>query len=228
MPIPLYLTLTAAEFSHCNPLPERIAWMACHFSPSGPGISNTPATLPPESLLILDDSTPITHHDPLLIARQLRQLAADLACAGILLDWERPKTDRAVEILQTICREAPCPVAAPAPYALEAPCAVFLSPPLHIPLTEFLAPWSGREIWLEAAAEDLVYTVTEGGCTASPLPCPPEHFPHSADSAFSRYHIGICKDAIRISFRRSREDLLAMAQQIPSLERMVGLFQQWK
>lgn len=228
MPIPLYLAMTAAEFSSCPSLPERIAWMACHFSPYGTGITNCPQQLPPGSLLILNDRMPSCGHDPAQIADVLAQLAKDQACAGILLDLELPPDRLTRQIVASIIQSAPCPVAVSSQYAQDAACAVFLTPPMHIPLADFLAPWEGREIWLEAAIEDVEFCITETGCRIQPLPCPPEAFPHRAPGAFSHYHITVEEDALHFSFRRSKEDLQAMAQEAENIHCMVGLYQQLK
>lgn len=205
-----------------------MGWMACHFSPYGTGLSNCPSELPDGSLLIVNDRTPVCGHDPDRIARQLSQLAADTHCAGILLDLQRPDVTETANIVRSICAAAPCPVAVSEHYCCEGNCAVFLTPPLHTPLKAFLSPWQDREIWLEAAMESAAYVVTERGCALSPLPCPPTEFPHNAEGAFSRYHIAVENDAIRFSFRRSKEELLQMAQDAENVRCMVGLYQQLK
>ena len=74
MAIPLYLAMTAREFRICKTVPANMAWMACHFSPYGTGLSNLPTSLPPGSMIILNDRTPICGHDPELIAAQLKEL----------------------------------------------------------------------------------------------------------------------------------------------------------
>ena len=66
-----YLAMTAGEIRGASVLPRRTGWLSCHFSPSGVGLSNLPVALPPGSLLILDDSTPMDGHDPEQIAGQL-------------------------------------------------------------------------------------------------------------------------------------------------------------
>ena len=228
MPIPLYLAMTAAEFYHCNPLPEKIAWMACHFSPYGTGITNCPTTLPPGSLLILNDRTPVCGHDPQRVAGQIAQLAEAHHCAGILLDLQRVDNPLEAKVVQAICRSAPCPVAVTEFYCRDCDCAVFLSPPLHIPLDAVLSSWHGREIWLEAATEDMAFRITEDGCTKMPLPCPPDSFPHTAEGAFSRYHISVEKDTITFSFQRTSEDLQIMGEKANDVRCMVGLYQQIK
>lgn len=228
MPIPIYLAMTAAEFSLCDPLPEKIGYMACHFSPYGTGLSNCPAHLPPGSILILNDRTPIHGHDPQQVADTLAQLAERFRCAGILLDLQRPGIPEAAQVVHTVCAASSCPVAVTEPYCAHSACGVFLTPPLHLPLESFLAPWQGREIWLEAAIETAEYVVTEQGCAVQPLPCPPQAFPHRDDHAFCRYHIAAEKDRIVFSLQRSREEIAAMQNFPGNVRCMVGLYQQLK
>lgn len=227
MPIPIYLAMTSAEFYHCDPIPEKVAWMACHFSPYGTGLSNLPPALPEGSLLILNDRMPPTDHDPALVADTLAQVARQHRCAGILLDLQQPGQTLTTQIAEAVCNAAPCPVAVTEYYCQGLDCAVFLSPPLHIPLAEYLASWQGRDIWLEGAVEDLAYVITQTGCHKEPLPCPPADLPHEAPGAFSRYHIVVEAEAVRFSFRRSREDVAQMATQAQA-QCMVGLYQQLK
>ena len=89
-------------------------------------------------------------------------------CRGreaVLLDFERPPTAEVREMI----RDLPCPAGAPPGYAPEGP--VFLPPaPLHVPMEEYLSPWKGREIWLEAALQKQIVTVTAEGCAVFP-PC---------------------------------------------------------
>lgn len=227
MPIPLYLAMTAAEFSRCDPLPDKIGWMACHFSPYGTGLSNCPHSLPQGSLLILNDRTPVCGHDPKTVSGQLCRLAEQFQCSGILLDLQRPGCPETAKIVEAIRTDAPCPVAV-TEYYITKDCAVFLSPPLHIPLAEFLAPWQGREIWLEAAIEDTCFTVTRDGCTQSPLFCPPPDFPHRNDDAYCRYHIATDQDAVRFSLHRGQDEVQELLKNATGAARFVGLFQQWK
>ena len=88
MAIRSFLAMTAAEFATAGTLPEYVAWMACHFSPYGTGLTNLPPTLPPGSLLILNDRIPICGHDPERIAGQLLQTAETTQCTGVLLDFQ--------------------------------------------------------------------------------------------------------------------------------------------
>ena len=52
MAIAQYLAMTAAEMIGSTFLPQKAAWMACHFSPYSTGLCNLPSALPPGSLLI--------------------------------------------------------------------------------------------------------------------------------------------------------------------------------
>ena len=49
MAISIYLAASPAQISKMERFPEKLAWMACHFSPYGTGLSNLPASLPPLS-----------------------------------------------------------------------------------------------------------------------------------------------------------------------------------
>ena len=227
MPIPLYLAMTGAEFLHSQPLPPKIAWMACHFSPYGTGISNLPPELPEESLLILNDRTPVNGHDPQRVAAEMAQLAAISKCSGILLDLQHPGLAETEKIVQAISQTAPCPVAVSEYYCQSVDCAVFLTPPLHIPLSDYLIPWKDRDIWLEAATEEVCFTVTQAGCQVTALPCQPTDFPHRAPGAFSRYHIAVEEERIRFSFQRAREDVEAMLESAEGIQCFVGLYQQF-
>ena len=94
MAIACYLAMTAAEFSVCTNLPPQIGWLSCHFSPSGPGLSNIPKGLPPDSVLILDDSMPFHDHKADVILRQLQEAVAAMKIRGVILDFQRQKHHR--------------------------------------------------------------------------------------------------------------------------------------
>ena len=102
------LAMTAAEMRNISEIPPRIAWMACHFSPYGLGLSNLPKGLPPGSLLILDDCTPPGRHDPELVAEQLTQCAETLECGGILLDFQRPGQEETRALAKHLASALPC------------------------------------------------------------------------------------------------------------------------
>ena len=111
MAIRPFLAMTAAEIRGTETLPPKTAWMACHFSPYSTGLSNLPKALPPGSMVILDDITPIHGHDSETIAAQLRPRLDALKCSGVLLDFQRPGYEEA-ELLARRLSEAP-----PAPWA---------------------------------------------------------------------------------------------------------------
>ena len=150
MPLPLYLAMTPTEISSAPSLPPHIAWMACHFSPGGTGLIDTPAGLPEGALLILDDSIPCDGHSAPLVADSLRAVVTRFHCSGVLLDFQRPGNAQAAAIAAKLVNTLPCPV--------------FLPPaPLHMPMSRYLRPWKSREIWLEAALCGELVTVTKRG-----------------------------------------------------------------
>ena len=142
MVLPLYLAMSAVEM---RPIP-RPAFLVLEDS-----------QIPPAGVLpVITDAFP-PDRKTLLRLCQGRE--------AVLLDFERPPTAEVREMI----RHLPCPIAAPPGYANESP--VFLPPaPLHVPMEEYLSPWKGREIWLEAALQRQVVTVTAKGSAVFP-PC---------------------------------------------------------
>lgn len=230
MAIRPFLAMTAAEIRANSEFPPNIAWMACHFSPYCTGLSNLPKTLPPESLLILDDITPIHGHDPERIGRQLSERAEALHCHGVLLDFQRPGYKETAALANYLMKNLPCPVAVSDLYAGELDCPVFLSaPPPSISLAEHLGPWRGRVIWLEAALGGEVITLTEQGAECTPLP-PGETFEdgHRDEKLHCRYRIEVSEEQARFTLCRTMEDLDALMEEAESLgiTTAVGLYQE--
>jgi len=224
------LAMTAAEIRKNPVLPPKIAWMACHFSPYGLGLSNLPEALPPNSLLIVDDVTPPHGHDPVLIAEQLCGCARALQCCGVLLDFQRQGNNETKSIAALLAAALPCPAAVSSCYADGLECPVFLPPvPPSVPLEEHLLPWKNREIWLELGLEGEVLTLTEQGCEVTPLPCPDwkaEGF--SDDTLHCHYTIETTEKSAGFTVWRTRndlEELLADAETL-GISVAVGLYQE--
>ena len=224
MPSDFFLGQTAAEWAH--PLPDwgKKAWMACHFSPYGVGLSNLPTHMPSGSMLILNDRTPVCGHDPDLIANQLAELAEKFECSRILLDFQRPEEAQTYDIAKAILQAAACPVGISHWYGAELDCAVCLPPlPLHMPLHSYIAPWLGRDIWLELAPESAQYIVTESGCQVAPCHAT-GRFPHFDEALFCRYRIDIGEEKLIFTLCRTQEDALAL-RNANAIECFVGLYQ---
>lgn len=227
MALPLYLAQTPAEMAG-NPLPERTAYMACHFSAGGSGLSNLPDHLPPGSILILDDSIPMDAHDPQLILTQLNEWISGCGCESVLLDFQRENIPGQQELARLLCEGLPCPVAVSEIYAGNLACPVFLPPvPLDKLLCEYLIPWQGREIWLEAAPDGVILTLTEAGCTVEPL----WDFPKDGltdDKLHCHYSVETADKSAIFRLWRTREDLDNLLSQADSLgvTIAVGLWQE--
>lgn len=227
MGIPHYLAMTAAELSHCTPA-FPTAWLACHFSAYHPGLSNLPISLPPGSLLVLDDSAPMANHDPEVIETQLRQCVQALNCQGLLLDFQRPDNPAARALAERLTQSFPCPVGVSHLYAQGRNCPVFLPPPpLHSPLSDHLQPWKGREIWLEAALEQEHLTLTKAGCQISSASEIPENgFPD--EKLHCHYRAQILEDAVQFTLWRTQTDLEGLLAEAEGLgvTLAVGLWQE--
>ena len=228
MAIVLHLAMTAAEFHTSSPLPCPSAWMACHFSPYSTGLSNLPSQLPKGSLLILNDRTPVFGHSPERIAQQLADTAEALECSGILLDFQRSNESQTQTIASAVAA-LPFPVAVTPPYAERLDCAVFLPPPpMTMPLETHLAPWQGREIWLEAALEDQCIRVDQSGShtvswDGDELPCP-----HVDEKLHCLYRMEVQEDHIDFFLRRDKIQLQSLLEEGEKMgiRRVGGLYQQ--
>ena len=142
MGLPLYLADFGLEI-HTIPRPAHLMldWAAA----------------PPRGVLpVITDCRPLTEEG----VDRLCSMARGWERA--VLDFEGPPTELSCELL----RRLPCPAAAPPGYG-DGP--VFLPPaPLYTPLEDYLSPWRGREIWLEAALQKQTVVLTADGPSFSP------------------------------------------------------------
>ena len=226
MEIPLSLAMTAVELSGCGSPPAHMAWMSCRFSPGGKCLSNLPPSLPTGSLLILDDQTPPDDHDADLIRKQLIEAIDANHCSGLLLDFQRPKDPQTAKITAALL-SLPCPVCVSHLYAKELPCAVLPPPcPLTKPLKQHLAPWQGREIWLDIALDSAVYRISKTGCDIRPAM--QGSLPYYDEELFCHYGIRIDEDQILFSLERQKTGLPALMTSAAELgvTKAIGLYQE--
>ncbi len=222
----LYLAMTAAEIAANPSLPPALGYMACHFSAYGAGLSNLPASLPEGSMLILNDRTPISGHEPMLIAEQLVRTVEHFRCSGLLLDFQRPRESAIFPVIQAILAAVPCPVAVSEPYAQGLSCPVFLPPvPLCKTLQEHLAPWAGREVWLEAALDTMTVTLTEHGSRFDPSPTVPASLPHFDEALCCHYCLELPENQAVFTLHRTWDDL-QMLMQSKEIACCIGLYQE--
>ena len=230
MAIQQFLAMTGAEIEKRSPLPPHIAWMACHFSPYATGLSNIPKNLPAGSMVIVNDRTPVYHHDPVLIAEQLSKMEENICCSSILLDFQRQNVPETVEIVRAIIEQVSCPVGVTEHYAKDFDCAVFLPPvPPHLPPEAYLRPWQKREIWLELALDGTRIAVTESGCKFDPLDfLKPAEDCHHDPELHCHYHTTVSDEQISFHLYRRSEDLLSLlsAAEALGVEKAVGLYQE--
>lgn len=229
MALPFYLAMTAAEMQANSELPEHLGYMACHFSPYGSGLSNLPADLPPGSMLILNDRIPCYGHDQQLITNQLLEAVEHFGCSCVLLDFQRTGCEENAQLAKRLSEVLPCPAGISELYAETIDCAVFLPPlPLDVPLAEYLAPWQGREIWLDAALDGVAITLTEAGCTYVPLPYPQLSGGFTDEALHCHYQMETVHDAARFQLYRTVEDLTELLKKAENLgvNQAIGLWQE--
>ena len=230
MGLSIYLAMTAWEYENCALPPEDPAWMACHFSSYGAGLSNIPEQFPPEGILMVNDRIPPAAHSPDLIARQLSEAVTALTPKAVILDFQRPFSAQTQAIAEKIQAALPCPVAVTQAYAQNWEGAVFLPPvPLGKKMEDFLQQWKGRQIWLEVTkgAEQLM--LDAHGCnrqTPNQLPGMPVF--HSPD-LFCHYSTQVAEDRATFSLWRTDEDLTDMLKKAEDFGvcAAVGLYQEF-
>jgi len=231
MALPRYLAMTAAEMAGNSPLPPHFAYLSCHFSPSGTGLSNFPAFFPQNGILIIDDSLPPQAHDPEMVVKQLQFFLQEYPQASILLDFQRPGDTQTAAMAEAIVHSLPCPIGVAAHYTGGLDCPVFLPPvPPSLSLSQHIAPWHGKEIWLELALDGEIITVTKDGSCYAPLP--PGDFPtaaHQDTALHCHYNTEITEKQVRFSLYRRKEDISALLQEAEALgvQKSIGLYQEF-
>lgn len=223
----VFLAVTAGELE--SVCPKRTAYMACHFSPGGVGLSNIPPKLPPNSILLLDDSMPVQGHDPKTVVQQLNELAAKFSIRAVLLDFQRPPTKQLWEMVSVILRNCSCKIAVTPAYAKEG-FGVFLPPPPpNKSLTEYLKPWTKHAVFLELASEGLEITVTQEGSRFSYV-SPTSSLPLFDNRLHCHYGVTVFPEKAIFTLSRSREDLASLAREAEEFGVLgiVGLYQELK
>lgn len=229
MAIACYLAMTAAEMRMACQPSAQIAWMACHFSPYGTGLSNLPKALPLGSVLMVNDRTPIHGHDPEWIGKQLRQSLQNLGCRGVLLDFQRPEQKETAALVAYLVEANAFPMAVSQSYAAELDCPIFLPPvPLDMGLESYLKPWKGRELWLELALDGMEITLTETGAVCKPLEWAARQSGQKEENLHCHYRATVTEQQAQFHLWRTKEDLqdlLAEAENL-GVAAGVGLYQE--
>ena len=226
---PFYLAMTSTEFSRAAPLPEHSAWMACHFSPYGTGLSNKPKALPKGNMLILNDLIPWDHHNPEQVAEELQALVDCFSVRRLLLDLERPGVADVPKMIDCILKKVSCSIGISHHYAVEG-YPVFVPPtPPDMPAEKYLQPWKNHKIWLEITAEPLCLEITEKGCQEA-IWCQEKALPeHWNDALFCHYQIYTQHDRIQFLLYRKEDALQGFLERLAPLgvECAVGLYQEF-
>lgn len=221
-----YLAMTATEF-HGVRHAEPIAWMSCRFSSHNTGLCNLPQSLPPDSLILLDDSDPIEHHDPDRVVSQLQQLCRTHAPAGMVLDLQRPKTKATQNMVRAISKSLPCPVAVTEQYGDITSGPVLVSAPIHLSLKQVIASWKNRQVWV-----DLPFGMqTVLGTDISPvMPLEDGEFPYYDKFLHCRYRTASTPQGIQFTLCRTRQMLSPLLQEADRLGigKAIGLYQEYK
>ena len=226
----VYLAMTGAELKHCSQLPQKCAWMACHLSPGGNGLSYMPDAFPMQGLLCIDDSLLPDGHDPDRIAEQVRTLRERFSFDGIVLDFQRP-FHRDLNILANKLQSAlPCPVGITPQYEKDWNGALFLPPvPLNQAVADYLTPWKGRDLWLELSCERLCMALTTNGCVIQSTADSLQEPIFRENTLHCHYNIRLAENVALFTLERAQEDMAELiADAMPyGVAKAIGLYQEF-
>lgn len=222
----VFLAMTKQEMERFTA--EKTAYMACHFSPYGVGLSNLPEVLPKGSILLLDDSMPPNGHDPKIAEKELRNCIKQFDISAVLLDFQEEVSKESMDMARYLVSTLPCPVAVTEGYAKELGCPVFLSPtPVNMALQDHISPWLQQGVYLEIAQESVQFTVTETGSTSSVIHCA-DTLPLAEERLHCHYNVEVFPQKAVFTLQRTKEDLFALAEEAKQLGVLgtVGLYQE--
>ena len=229
MGLPHYLAMTPEEFATSSSLPEHIAWMSCRFSPDGNGLMQVPTTLPTGSMLVLDDAISPKGHAPAQIAEQLKPVLKGVC--GLLLDFQKPDNPETATLAKALVQLQLCPTGVSEPYAQALDCPVFLPPvPLHRSVEEYLAPYAGREIWLDTTPAGEIIRITPEGVEYLPDGAAQPGTLHPDSLLHCHYRTTVTEHDICFSLFRTvsdEADFLKTAAEL-GVTRTFGLYQEYQ
>ena len=230
MRIRCYLAMTGAEFSATPQLSHPVAWMACHFSSYGTGLSNLPPKLPKGSVVIVNDRTPPQGHNMDTVVSQLQQIREAQEDVSFLFDFQRPDDKELTSLVSRLEQLTDCPIAISEIYGKSTSHAVFLqAPPPHASLKKHVADWQNRELWLELALETEKAVVTHDGCRFERAENQALKKPFFYDKALAcHYRTHIFSDRVEFMLQRNGETIPLLLQEAEELgiKTAVGLYQQ--
>lgn len=169
MSIPLFLAMTATDFSFTRKKPEQLAWMSVHFSQSNGCLSNLPPSLPPGSLIILDDQIPWNDHDLERICQCLTRLLVRDRSYGLLLDFEREPCQETLTLAKALtqcCLGIGCRIAMPRSYLTEG--AACFCPPIPCNESWSEKDFSGGPVWLDVTPTAVLAEISSKGVRIDP------------------------------------------------------------
>ena len=230
MPLPLYLAMTPEEIAWSSQIPHNFAYLSCHFSSTGTGLSNFPEQIPRNGILILDDSQQMDGHDPEQIAEELFTIPGFQNARGVVLDFQQPGKPESAGMAEFLTKTLPCPVAVSHHYATALSGPVFL-PPLPPDQTPdaYLSPWKHRPVWLEVALDAIQIHITESGAVRNYLPTHNESKHGFTDQTLGcHYKIAMESNAAVFTLYRTRSDLDTLLQTLSGgcIQMAIGLWQE--
>ena len=226
MDIKCYIAMTEAEIYSAPKLPQHTAWMACHFSPYGTGLTNLPRRLPENAMVILNDRIPPSGHDMVEIADTLNSIN----CNCYLLDFQIPKKKETEILVQYLSSQLRKPAAVSEYYShcTNGPILAGLSP--HRKVSDIIHDHSDREIWLELTTDIQMLSVYSDHTESISMNTGKQWKKYIAwDGICSRYHIELFDDHVDYYFSRTIPQIKQHLSQIDQtkITKAIALYQQF-
>lgn len=223
MAINFYLAMMAEEISNYASFPENTAFIYCPFDAK----ADISRDIPPDVILVLTDSSPVKPELAEPVAHWIRRSC----CKAVLLDFQLPEQKNSGLFARNLQQMLTCPVVISECYASDLDCPVFLSPlPHHRALQDHIAPWAGREIWLDIHPMSEQLLLTEQGAAIRTISdfYAAEHS-HADSRLHCHYSIALEQNAANFTFWRTDEDWQALMEEMEQcgIHHAIGLYQEW-
>lgn len=158
-----YHLMSPGEIHKFSPSAPVAVLLCC--APFSPGLLIGPSRLPKGSVAVFTDRVTPTFHQSGRIAGELKALMKTLHSPALILDWTGELSPWLEELLKQLCGVQ---LVLPPHLAGKEDSAVLVPSVVEKSLEDLLAPWNGRQIWLDMVSSAAQLTLTRNGCEVVP------------------------------------------------------------
>ncbi len=211
----IYVVMTGKEIRDCGKLPEKIAYLGCHFG--GNGLVGLPDGLPEGSMLLIDDRVVPQESDIESALAQLKPLLPKFS--GIYLDFQREETPK--EAANLLVEKLPFPVGVPKRFGIGIP----VLPPRQLNLLP--GDYYHPGCWTEAAMTAWELTVTKDGCSKKEVPRKKDFSGHYSEILYCSYSVEMDEEKAVFVMQNNRELLHREILEDNAPEKWLVLYRDW-